>query len=130
LKTRVRKVYYSHPMPSYGTEKEKDGIYRIEGKFGRVQIINPADTKPQDLSNFTDEMEFFFKQIDECDAVMFRRLGNVITSGIGEEINYALGKGKAVFEITDKGFKKVTKPVDFISRELTHELYLKEVEKL
>jgi len=117
-------------MPSYGTEKEKNDIYRIEGKFGRVQIINPADTKPQHLTNFNNEMEFFFKQIDKCNAVVFRRFGNIITSGVGKEINYALGKGKAVFEITDKGFKKVTKPVDFISRELTHELYLKEVEKL
>jgi hypothetical protein len=127
---KIRKVYYSHPMPSYGTEKEKDDIRRIEGKFGRVQIINPADTKPQHLTNFNNEMEFFFKQIDKCNAVVFRRFGNIITSGVGKEINYALGKGKAVFEITDKGFKKVTKPVDFISRELTHELYLKEVEKL
>jgi len=127
---KIRKVYYSHPVPSYGTEKEKNDIYRIEGKFGRVQIINPADTKPQHLTNFNNEMEFFFKQIDKCNAVVFRRFGNIITSGVGKEINYALGKGKAVFEITDKGFKKVTKPVDFISRELTHELYLKEVEKL
>ena len=127
---KIRKVYYSHPVPSYGTEKEKDDIGRIEGKFGRVQIINPADTKPQHLTNFNNEMEFFFKQIDKCNAVVFRRFGNIITSGVGKEINYALGKGKAVFEITDKGFKKVTKPVDFISRELTHELYLKEVEKL
>jgi hypothetical protein len=127
---KIRKVYYSHPMPSYGTEKEKNDIYRIEGKFGRVQIINPADTKPQHLTNFNNEMEFFFKQIDKCNAVVFRRFGNIITSGVGKEINYALGKGKAVFEITDKGFKKVTKPVDFISRELTHELYPKEVEKL
>ena len=127
---KIRKVYYSHPMPGYGTEKEKNDIYRIEGKFGRVQIINPADTKPQHLSNFNNEMEFFFKQIDKCNAVVFRRFGNIITSGVGKEINYALGKGKAVFEITDKGFKKVTKPVDFISRELTHELYPKEVEKL
>jgi hypothetical protein len=127
---KIRKVYYSHPVPSYGTEKEKNDIYRIEGKFGRVQIINPADTKPQHLTNFNNEMEFFFKQIDKCNAVVFRRFGNIITSGVGKEINYALGKGKAVFEITDKGFKKVTKPVDFISRELTHELYPKEVEKL
>jgi hypothetical protein len=130
VENKGRKVYYSHPVPSYGTKQEKDNVGSTGGKFARVQIINEADTKPQDSSNFADEMEFFFKQIDECDAVGYRRYGNVITSGIGKEINCAFCKGKTVFEITDKGFKKVTKRVDYVSRELTRELYLKEVEKL
>jgi nucleoside 2-deoxyribosyltransferase len=127
---KIRKVYYSHPMLNYGKEQEKNDIGKIERKFGRAQIVNPADTKPQDMGNCSNEMEFFFRQIDNCDVVVFRRFGNIITSGVGQEINYALGKGKSVFEITDKGFKKVTKPVDFISRELTRELYSKELKKL
>ena len=44
-------------------------------------------------------MDFWHKLIDECDIVCFSRLLEVVTSGVGDEVNYTIEKKKKVYEI-------------------------------
>ena len=64
-------------------------------------------------------MRYWFRQIDFCDALVFSRLLNRITSGVGLEVNHALARPIPVFELCKEGIVSVSKPVQFLTREET-----------
>jgi len=68
-------------------------------------------------------MAFCHRLIDECDILVFSRLLGVVTSGVGDEVNYALTKNKKVFEIKDGCLHHHCEPLKYVSRKQTRRIY-------
>ena len=68
-------------------------------------------------------MSYCLELIDACDALIFSKCGNYITAGIGKEVNYALTKGKLVYELRGNHVKSIHEPVTYLSIERTLRLY-------
>lgn len=118
------KIYYAHAMVIYGKPDEKLELKRIKRKFGKAKILNPADYNNHPEKR-RDTLGFCFKLIDKSDGVVFSRLLGQVTSGVGAEVNYAIEKGKTVYELCKARFLPVVDPVSYISREATIHLYEK-----
>jgi hypothetical protein len=71
---RVR-VFYSHPLWTYGTEEEAKSVEDIKMLLGTgVEVINPRDyDKEFRESGRRKEMSFCFRLIDTADCVVFSR---------------------------------------------------------
>jgi hypothetical protein len=71
---RVR-VFYSHPLWTYGTEEEAKSVEDIKMLLGRgVEVINPRDYDNEFReSGRRKEMSFCFRLIDTVDCVVFSR---------------------------------------------------------
>jgi len=117
------KVYYSHSMKLYGTKIEQEEIKIIEKNFPDAEIINPPSFERNPRKRI-EGMVFCHRLIDECDAVVFSRLMGVTTSGVGDEVNYALKKNKKVFEIKDNScLVPHYQPLKYITRKQTVRIY-------
>ena len=57
----------------------------------------------------------FFELIDTCDILVFLRLHGLVTTGTGLEVNYALERRIPVYELRGRSFKRITRPVHFLS---------------
>ena len=55
--------------------------------------------------------------------MVFSRLLGEVTAGVGAEVKYALEAGKPVFEIRDGRLVAVKRPVRFLGRSATLNLY-------
>jgi hypothetical protein len=110
----------------YGHPAEDLELDLIEQTFPACKIINPADYG-SDPKKLADTLGFCFGLVDTVDRVVFSRLLGKVTAGVGAEINYALGAKKAVYELKGQGtswkFLPVLKPVRYISRAATRDLY-------
>jgi len=115
-------LYFAHAMPIYRTHEEKEQLSRIGRRFLDEDIINPAaySNHPEKRR---DTMAFCYKLIDGCEILVFSRWRGMITSGVGQEVNYALEHGKKVFELVSGRFMQITKPVTHLSFEETVRLY-------
>src|SRR5262245_4586900 len=102
-------LYFAHAMPIYGEPEEAMQLGQIKNKFTGHKVVNPAlySNQPEKRK---DTMAFCYKLIDGCDKLVFTQWRNVITSGVGLEVNYALNKGKQVFKLSNNKFIRVTKP--------------------
>lgn len=116
------KVYYSHSMKLYGTKVEKEELAIIKKKFPHAKIINPPSFEGS-LRKRIEGMAFCHRLIDECDIVVFSKLLGLTTSGVGNEVDYALNKNKRVFEIKDGDLIPCYKPPNYISRRQTIRIY-------
>jgi len=109
-------------MKIYRTEAEKREIAIIKREFPDAEVINPpsfeADSRKQ-----REGMAFCHRLIDECDILVFSKLLDVVTSGVGDEINYALRKNKKVFEIKNGCLRPHCEIVKYVSREQTRRIY-------
>lgn len=114
-------LYYAHAMPIYGKLEEQEQIACI-GRGFNEEIVNPAAYNGHPEKR-RDTLAFCFKLIDGCQILVFTRWRGLITSGVGAEVNYALNRGKDVFELIDGKFLPVTEPVKHLSLEETLELY-------
>jgi hypothetical protein len=72
-----------------------------------------------------DKMEFFKDQVSRCDVLVFSRLAEEITAGVGLEVNHALSKKIPVFELKNGRFIHVVRPVWYLTREETRDLFSK-----
>jgi hypothetical protein len=111
-------------MCLYGTKCEKTEKLAIKKKFPKAKIINPGSYE-HNLEKMLGGMEYCFKLVDSCEVLIFSRLLGKITAGVGKEINYALAKGKKVFELSDGKLLKISSPVKYISRFSSVALYEK-----
>ena len=120
----MRKVYYAHAICLYGQADEREELRRIRKRFRRATVVNPAryDGHPDKRA---DTVGFCLKLIDKCDVVVFSRLLGKITAGVGKEVNHALKTGKLVFELSADKMQPRTRPVKYVSRALTRNLYRK-----
>jgi len=116
------KVYYSHSMKLYGTRAEKEEIGIIEENFPGAEIINPPSFERSPRKRI-EGMGFCHRLIDECDIVVFSRLFGVVTSGVGDEVNYALEKKKRVYEAKNGSLTPCCNPLKYISRMQTRRIY-------
>jgi len=100
------KIYYAHPIGSYGTFQEKTDLKRLVAWLGEsCQIINPSDSSIQkDFDNWKKtkskedhDMRFFKALIKECDGLVFR--------GDTQGVRYEKAKAKEfdlpIFDLSD-----------------------------
>lgn len=105
------KVYYSHCMKTYWTPVERKEIAIIRREFPDAEIVNPPSFEGNSKKQ-VEGMAYCHRLIDECEVLVFSKLLDVITSGVGDEINYALGKNKRVFEIKNNCLNPHCEPVE------------------
>ncbi|MCH7562033.1 MAG: hypothetical protein IIC67_11860 [Thaumarchaeota archaeon] len=116
------KIYYAHAMCIYGTDDEDTEMLQIKQNFPDHSIVDPG-TYASNPDKRNGGMEYCMKLVSECDKLVFTRLLEKITAGVGLEINYALDSGKLVYELKKDKIKQVKKPVKYISRNDTISLY-------
>jgi len=105
------KVYYAHPMSTYGTQQEADDIKLL--KYLKFRVLNPNEPKHQiQCKNRANQMEYFLDLVSLCDAVAFRAFQDgMIGAGVAKEIKRAKSESKPVIEL----------PFDTTQRELSIE---------
>ena len=74
--------------------------------------------------DLSDRMTAYLRAIEQCNLLVFRRIQNqLITAGIGKEINHALEKQIKVLEITNGEFIPIEVKVECLTREETNLLF-------
>jgi hypothetical protein len=109
-------------MCLYRTEAESAEVAAITRCLPYHEIVDPS-TLQSHVDKSDDGMWYFFKVIDHCDALVFSRLLGEITAGVGLEVNYALTRLIPVFELDDGKTSRITRPVEFLSRDETLKQY-------
>ncbi len=120
----MRKIYYAHAMCLYGEPEEHQELTSIRRKFRGSRIVNPADYDGHPDKR-RDGVKFCLRLVEGCNTVVFSRLLDKVTAGVGKEVNHALKVGKPVFELVSGRFVRQTRPVRYISRPATIDLYQK-----
>ena len=84
--------------------------------------MNPSE-HAEALQDPESVMDEYFALLKGCDFVVFTRLFGKITSGVGKEVNLAIERGMAVYELRGSRFVRRKRPVRFVSRAVTVKLY-------
>ncbi len=111
------RVYYAHAMCLYGTDFEKTELLSIAAHLPDCEIVNPGTLQTKQSKN--DGMAYWFSLIDHCDALVFSRLLNRVTSGVGLEVNHAVARPIPVHELRKGKMVSVANRVQFMTREET-----------
>jgi hypothetical protein len=119
-----KRVYYAHAMCLYGGPEEHQELAQIRRKFRGAGIVNPADYDGHPDKR-RDTVGFCLHLVEGCDSVVFSCLLDNVTAGVGKEVNHALKIGKPVFKLGSGKFVRQTRPVKFLSRRATINLYEK-----
>jgi hypothetical protein len=103
------RVFYSHPLKTYGSAAEKRDASLIAGRFPGCEVVDPSvlKTRPEPGR----ETEFYLGLVDSCDFLVFSRHYGNVTEGVKPEVDHALSAGKQVFELREARFIPVTGPV-------------------
>ncbi len=118
------RVYHAHAICTYGSQQEQIEIMSIKANFLECTIVDPGSYE-NSVEKRNDGMEFCKRLVNTCDCLVFSRLFNKITAGVGKEINHALSQNKLVYELKDGKVERIEKSVKYISREDTIKLYNK-----
>jgi len=118
----VSKVYYAHAMHIYRTAAEERELGKINSRFPRTRIVNPAkyENHPEKRR---DKIGFCLRLVARCDTVVFSRFRGKVTAGVGKEVNHALRIGLPVFELSGSRFIRLRSPVRYLSVYDTLRLY-------
>lgn len=108
-------------MCMYGTCAEATELSIINRRLPCYEIVDPSLI--QKSADKDEGMRFFFRIIDNCDALIFSKLLGKITSGVGLEVNYALSRQIHVFELENGRVVSLTTPALYLSREETYKQY-------
>lgn len=65
----MKKVYFAHPMASYGSKREKDVLRLIEAAFDGWKVINPNSRVHQKACEIIG-FRYFPLLVSSCDAVV------------------------------------------------------------
>lgn len=102
-----KKLYFAHPVNTYGTELEAELISAIRQRFPNLNIENPGLEKHQEgyqryREEYGDGMEYFFREVlPECSGVVFLAFRDgKIPAGVAREVSYFMNKGMLVWQIT------------------------------
>ncbi len=98
------RVFYSHPMKLYGSAAERREISQIERQFVGCELVDPSADPDR-------KTEFYLGLVDSCDCLVFSRYFGNVTEGVKPEVDWALTRGKPVFELRDGKFIPVSGPV-------------------
>ncbi len=104
-------------MCIYGSTFEKAELLSIAAHLPEWEIVNPGTL--QNKQSKSTGMAYWFSLIDCFDALVFSRLLNRITSGVGLEVNHALARPIPVHELRQGKMVSVADPVLFMTREET-----------
>lgn len=102
------RVFYSHPIKLYGTATEGREVALIEKEFPGCEVVNPSAHQAEAKGR---ETEYYLGLVGSCDVLVFSRLYGNVTEGVKPELDYALSKGKPVYELRDGRFSRVAEPV-------------------
>ncbi len=122
VKLKVRKVYYAHAMPTYGTKIETLEKKLIAKLLPKHKIVDPGSIQ-ENIEKRKGGMEYCFSLIDRCDALVFSRYKGIITSGVGKEIDHALENKLVVHELKNGKLEIIKSPVKYLSRVETWAIY-------
>jgi hypothetical protein len=103
------RVFYAHPMKTYGTEAESKEKALIESRFVGCEVVDPS-THQAGIEPGR-ETEHYLRLLDSCDCLVFSRYFGYITEGVKPEVEHALAKGKPTYELRGGRFILVTGPV-------------------
>jgi hypothetical protein len=119
-----KKIYYAHAMPIYGSKVEAREKCHITKNFPEHDIVDPGsfEDNPEKKKG---GMAYCLKLVESCDALVFTRFYDEITSGVGQEINHAIKNKIAVYELKQGRITKIKKPVTYLSMDETVGLYFK-----
>jgi hypothetical protein len=94
----------------------------IEKLFPIHEIVDPG-TYNDNPEKDDRGMEYCFELVEQCDQLVFSRCLGEVTCGVGAEIERALSKGKAVFELVGNTAKPTREVPPYLSHDRTLELY-------
>lgn len=101
------KLYFGHPVNTYGTELEKKLLATIQHKFFFCNIVNPSDKHHcEEYERWTREkgngMNYFLNEVlPSCDSGVFLAFRDgKWGAGVWKEMQVLVSLGKAVFEVT------------------------------
>ena len=97
------RIFYSHAKQIYGTPAEKRQLMMIKDHFPADSVVVDPGVVEDASVEPEKEIQYFLRLVDQCDAVVFSRHRGVVTSGVSQEVNYAMSKGKPVFELRSGG---------------------------
>ena len=92
------KLYYAHHVWKYDTPMENFEIQCIERQFKDAVIVNPRTTIPQNQPESVI-LDYAYKALDDCDAIVFSTFSGMIGHGVFNEIIYAFNAGKKVYQL-------------------------------
>ena len=118
----VQQVYYAHALCMYGWPAERVELRHIKREFRGSEIVNPGEYQ-DDPAKLLDTMGFCLRLIDDVDAVVFSRIVGKVSSGVGKEVNYALRRGKPVYELRKGKVVRCRRPVKYVRRKGIGRLY-------
>jgi hypothetical protein len=105
------RIFYSHAKKLYRTPLEESQISQIKDHFPPDSVVVDPARDDNQLGTAELEMQHFLEIIDQCDCLVFSRYRGVVTSGVLEEVNHALSKGKPVFEVRRGGIVPVERSI-------------------
>jgi len=108
------KAYYAHAMPLYGSEIEKNEKKQIIKNLPKAEIIDPG-TFQSNPQKRREGMNYCFKLIKKCNALVFSKFNGKVTAGVGKEVEFALKEKLDVFELNGDKLHKISKPVKYLS---------------
>ena len=98
------RIYYAHPMNTYGSAIEKEDIETL-AKLG-FTVLNPSDEYFQNSflkykqENPNNYFQYFSDLVSTCQALAFRAFpGNLIGAGIAAEIKIAEKLGLPIVQL-------------------------------
>jgi len=103
------RVFYSHPLKTYGSAAERRDVSLIAERFPGCEVVDPSTLKTRPEPG--RETEFYLGLVDSCDCLVFSRHYGNLTQGVKPEVDHALSAGKQVFELREGRFIPVAGPV-------------------
>ncbi|RLF10457.1 MAG: hypothetical protein DRJ98_06080, partial [Thermoprotei archaeon] len=92
----VKKIYYAHPVGTYGTIRERVELELISSVFPGGEVINPAELVG--VVSHAD-MDEFRGHVASCDVLVYSDVAGFVTAGVVEEVEEALRDGKPVYRL-------------------------------
>ena len=91
------KIYYAHPVSTYGTKQEARDLETLQ--LLGVEVLNPNGGN-HDKEYKRQGMSYFTRIISDCDGLAFRGYADgAIPAGVAQEIVAAQAAEKIVFEL-------------------------------
>jgi hypothetical protein len=112
-------------MPTHclhGSLRELQELRTIRGRLRKHRVVNPAEYENHPQKRH-DAIGFCLRLVEGSDVVVFSRVLDKITAGVGKEVNHALKIDKPVFELKTGKLVQHTRLVKYISRAATINLY-------
>ena len=119
--TNLKRIYFAHAQPDYGTEEEASQLNLIAKTFGAVDIVNPADVREHGIR----DMQFYLDIVKACDILVFTRFHGFVLGGVGLEIEFAIEANKEVYEISGKHIMRVIEVPEYLGHDDTVALFVK-----